>query len=79
MAPAKPLGEYNVLEYVGDHRVADNECYPWFGPRRSVALVVVIECCCGCLCFRETRVILLDAAKVDTALADQVEGTGPAL
>ena len=44
-----------------------------------IALVVVVECCCGCLWFRETRVIFLDAAKVDTALADQMEGTGPAL
>ena len=59
--------------------MADNECDPWFSPRRSVALVVVVECCCGCLWFRETRVIFLDAAKVDTALADQMEGVGPAL
>ena len=62
-----------------DHSVADDECYPWFGPGRSVALVVVVERSCGCLRFRETRVIFLDAAEVDTALVDQVEGTGPAL
>ena len=74
MAPTKPFGEY-----VRDHNVADDECYPWFGPKRSVALVVVVECCCGCLRFRETRGIFLDAVEADTALDDQMEGTGPAL